>query len=119
MAAANTTTIVFAAASLVWPFAATANDTEAEIGVGDLNFTKSRDVKMVSEELFVSREQIAVKYLFRNTSGEDVRSLVAFPLPEFKAGEDRSERGGISDVDFQTTVDGRPVSPDVEKRAFR
>ena len=98
--------------------AASANDTEAEIGIGGLTFTKSANVEILSEDLYVSREQIVVKYLFRNTSRQDVDSLVAFPLPEFKYSGDIAERSGISDVEFTTQVDGEPVASKVEKKAF-
>ena len=98
--------------------AASANDTEAEIGIGGLTFTKSANVEILSEDLYVSREQIVVKYLFRNTSRQDVDSLVAFPLPEFKYSGDIAERSGISDVEFTTQVDGEPVASKVEKKAY-
>jgi hypothetical protein len=95
-----------------------ANDTEAEIGLGGLTFTKSDNVEMLSEDLYVSRDQVVVKYLFRNKSSADVESLVAFPLPEFRYSGDAAERSGVSDVEFMTIVDGEPIKADVERKAY-
>jgi hypothetical protein len=100
------------------PTSALPNDTEAEIGLGGLNFTKSNEVQMLSEDLYISRDEVVVKYFFQNTSRHDVESLVAFPLPEFKYSGDPAERSGISDVEFATQVDGEPVTVKAEKKAF-
>jgi heat shock protein HslJ len=88
------------------PNLAQANDTTAAIGIGGLEFTKSDDVEMLSEELFVSSERIVVKYRFRNNAREDLTTLIAFPLPEVKYDPESTYRN----VDeFTTTVDGTPV----------
>lgn len=55
-----------------------ANDSEAAFGLGGLVFQKSKNVEMLSEELFVSLEQIVVDYRFRNASAIDATTLVAF-----------------------------------------
>ena len=97
-----------------------ANDTEAAIGLGGLVFTKSENIEMLSEELFVSTHQIVVKYRFRNNANLDVSTLVAFPLPEIKYDPD-NEFGFRADLDvqaFTTTVDGSVVKPNVEQKAL-
>ena len=71
---------------------------------------------MVSEDLFVSADQIRVHYVFRNRSSRDLETVVAFPMPDRDLGE---EYGG--DVaypsGFRTSVAGKPVKARLERRA--
>ncbi|MFL6846412.1 MAG: DUF4424 domain-containing protein [Allosphingosinicella sp.] len=94
-----------------------ANDSTAEHAAGGLVLTRSADIDMVSEDLFVSAGEVRVRYVFRNRSPRDVRTTVAFPMPD----RDRTEEN-FSDVaypeNFRTTVDGRPVTMAVERRAL-
>ena len=105
---------VIAALALAAP--AAANDSTAGHDAGGLILTRSADIDMVSEDLFVSAEQVRVRYVFRNRSPRDIRTLVAFPMPD----RDLTE-AHFSDVaypeDFRTTVDGRPVAMAVERKA--
>jgi hypothetical protein len=106
---------LLAALALAAP--AAANDSTAEHAAGGLVLTRSADIDMVSEDLFVSAEQVRVRYVFRNRSPGDIRARVAFPMPD----RDLTE-AHFSDVaypeDFRTTVDGRPVRMAVERRAL-
>ena len=90
---------------------ARANDSSAEIGVGGLTLTKSADVVMESEDLFISEERITVDYVFTNTSATDIETLVAFPLPDVVNGpEDIYRPDFAKELDFKTTIDGRPAT---------
>ena len=95
---------------------AAANDSTAGHEAGGLVLTRSADIDMVSEDLFVSAGEIRVRYVFRNRSLRDIRTLVAFPMPD----RDLTE-AHFSDVaypeDFRTTVDARPVEMAVERKA--
>ena len=95
---------------------AVANDSTAGHDAGGLVLTRSADIDMVSEDLFVSADRVRVRYVFRNRSPRDIRTLVAFPMPD----RDRTE-AHFSDVaypeDFRTLVDGRPVTMAVERKA--
>lgn len=97
---------------------AAANDSTAEHSAGGLVLTRSADIDMVSEDLFVSAGEVRVRYVFRNRSPRDIRTVVAFPMPDRNLTEERD-----SDVaypsGFATRVDGRPVTMDVERRAER
>jgi hypothetical protein len=103
-------------ASLALAAPAAANDSTAEHAAGGLVLTRSADIDMVSEDLFVSADQVRVRYVFRNRSARDIRTVVAFPMPDRDL---REERG--SDVayptGFETRVDGRPVAMKVERKA--
>ncbi|HEX8261808.1 MAG TPA: DUF4424 domain-containing protein [Allosphingosinicella sp.] len=96
---------------------AAANDSTAEHAAGGLVLTRSADIDMVSEDLFVSARLVRVRYVFRNRSPRDIRTTVAFPMPDRDLGE-----ANFSDVaypeDFRTTVDGRPVTMAVERKAL-
>ena len=99
---------------------ALANDSSAAIGIGGLTLTKNDAISMDSEDLFLSQEEVRVRYRFTNHSNRDVETLVSFPVPDLPDGienylGDRSlpdYRG----LQFRTTVDGKPVQLDyVEK----
>ncbi|ANM09428.1 MULTISPECIES: DUF4424 domain-containing protein [unclassified Rhizobium] len=99
---------------------ALANDTMAEVKTGGLIFAQSDDVSMVQEDLFISASQVRVDYLFENTSGKDVESLVAFPMPDITGQVDNNS--AISDYDsdnflhFSTVQDGRPITAKLQQR---
>jgi hypothetical protein len=59
-----------------------ANDTAAELATCGLVFVKNPDVEMRSEDLVISTEEIRVRYRLFNGSARDVRTLLAFPLPD-------------------------------------
>lgn len=112
-----------AAALLIVPPSARANDTLAVMPAGGLTFAKSDAIEMRSEDLRVSRDAIEVHYEFFNTSGSDVTSDVAFPLPEVKpyAGVPEQQAAGLpadNFVGFTVLVDGRPLTPTLHQQAF-
>jgi hypothetical protein len=111
--------MVIAAAGLA------ANDTLMTLGAGGLVPVKSGEIRMESEDLTISVRQIEVKYVFRNTSARDIEATVAFPLPDLEGGEVTHEplelpsQDPLNFVDFRVWVDGRPVTAQVEARAFQ
>jgi hypothetical protein len=96
--------------------AASANDSTATTAAGGLVLTRNDAIDMVSEDLFVSVEQVRVHYVFRNRSPRDISVIVAFPMP----ARDLSQLGH-ADVgypsDFHTTVAGSPVTAALERHA--
>jgi hypothetical protein len=99
-----------------------ANDTSAALGTGGLQFVQNESVEMRSEDLFVSEREIRVRYVFRNISGQDVASIVAFPMPDivFDWGQeiDIPSRESDNFLDFKTIVNGVPVEAAVERRVI-
>ncbi len=94
-----------------------ANDSIAEMAAGGLVLKQSRDIDMLSEDLYVSARQIRVRYVFRNQSPRDIRATVAFPMPDRNLAElQHSNRAFPSG--FRTLVEGRPVRSQVERRAM-
>lgn len=102
---------------------AQANDSSAELAGGGLRLTYNPHVRMESEDLYVSRQEVRVDYVFRNVSGEPQDTLVAFPLPEIDGAELGDSDIGIASadpvnfVDFRVWADGAPVAYRVEERA--
>jgi Domain of unknown function (DUF4424) len=103
--------------------AAHANDSTAELRAGGLHLTRSDVIDMVSEDLFLSTKEVRVKYVYRNTSGADVTTRVAFPLPDIgwefgEAPVALPDPASPNFVDFQTKVDGQDIPLEVEMRAI-
>ena len=113
----RTLTIAAATACLALAGAAHANDSVAESAAGGLVLRQTRDIDMVSEDLYVSAREIRVRYVFRNRSARAIRTIVAFPMPDRDLSQD--EGMDVSwPADFATRVDGRPVAMQVEHRAL-
>lgn len=103
---------------------ARANDSAAALDAGGLVLVRDPDIALESEDLRIGIERIEVDYVFRNRS-ESPRTLrIAFPLPAIDGAElsvsalslpfpDRANFVG-----FTVTVEGRPVEPALEERAF-
>jgi hypothetical protein len=97
--------------------AAFANDSVAETAAGGLVLVQSRDIDMVSEDLYLSRLEVRVRYVFRNRAARGVRVTVAFPMPDRDLAQE--EEGDIAwPADFSTRIDGRRVAMQVERRAM-
>ena len=88
---------------------ALANDSTAELGIGGLTLTRSADVVMQSEDLFVSEARVTVDYVFLNTGTADVETIVAFPLPDVENGIEKPAYDFAGELDFKTTIDGAPA----------
>jgi hypothetical protein len=98
------------------------------LGIGGIEFTKSTAVRMAAEDLTISPEKVRVRYEFVNDTDKDVKTLVAFPLPDIDTYKLRARWGGgvrvrmTNDpenfVDFQVWADGKPVAVRTEQRAF-
>jgi len=91
-----------------------ANDSEAETSLGGLVLKQNNQISMDSEDLFISAEQVRVKYRYTNTGSTDLKILVSFPLPpQPSLYEGSYDDGRYSDWDglkFETKVDGNPIT---------
>ena len=87
------------------------------MAAGGLVLRQSRDIDLLSEDLYVSAARIRVRYVFRNRARRNVRTIVAFPMPDRDL---RAEEEGdwAWPHDFQTIVDGQPVRMQAERKAF-
>jgi hypothetical protein len=109
--------IALLTAALLAAGAALANDSSAEKAAGGLVLRQNRAIDMVSEDLFVSAEQIRVRYVFRNRAARAQRIIVAFPMPDRELVYEMESEVAYPG-DFHTLVDGRPVRMNVERKAM-
>jgi hypothetical protein len=107
------------------PQAATANDSTGWLAAGGLVLTKSADIEMQTEDLYISEGQVRVKYGFLNTSPKDITVTVAFPLPDITLDDtlpyddipNIPDEASANFLGFVTTVAGKPVKMQVEQKA--
>jgi Domain of unknown function (DUF4424) len=101
---------------------AIANDSAAELSIGGLQFTRSSNVEMTSEDLKISLDRISVRYEFLNTSSAPVTLTVAFPLPDIDLSEGENisfpSNDPLNFVDFATKVDGNPIKFNTDQHAY-
>ncbi|MCB1488096.1 MAG: DUF4424 domain-containing protein [Bauldia sp.] len=102
---------------------ASANDSTAELGAGGIQLVRTEDIALLSEDLFVSADEVRVTYHFRNQADTPKTYLVAFPLPTIDAivPEEMNivipRAGDPNFVDFKVSVDGIPIVPSIAERA--
>jgi hypothetical protein len=103
---------------------ARANDSASELDAGGLILVPEPGIALAREDLSISLSRIDVAYVFRSQVNEPHTVRIAFPLPpidgrllSFSALKlPQPERANF--VGFTVTVDGRPVEPELEERAF-
>jgi hypothetical protein len=104
-----------ACVSLLLLFAspAHANDGFGGISATGLTFTQTDAVAMEQEDLFIGIDRIAVDYVFRNITDQDVTGEVIFPLPPISLSAMMNsdwnlpdDRGRENLVNFAVEVDG-------------
>ena len=101
---------------------AVANDTTAELGTGGLIFITTDQLKMKSEDLFVSPTEIKVTYAFENLTDQPLDVLVAFPMPDIEGSGDFNvavpDRESDNLFGFTTSFNGEPVEATLHQQAF-
>jgi hypothetical protein len=60
-----------------------ANDSTARVGAGGITLLKSSDIRIIQENLKISKKAIHVHYRFINDSDQDILTTVAFPMPPY------------------------------------
>lgn len=113
--------VLFAAACLA-ASPALANDTTAVLGTGGLVFISTDQLKMKSEDLFVSPDRIKVTYKFENLTDAPLDVLVAFPMPDVEGSGDFNvavpDRESDNLFGFETSFNGVPVEATLHQNAF-
>lgn len=102
---------------------ALANDSTATIGIGGLQLTYTSAIEIVEEDLYVSPDEVRVRYVFRNITDEPVTTTVAFPLPPLGGADmldgfvDVADPDADNYVDFRVWLNGKELRPQVYNRA--
>jgi hypothetical protein len=113
-----------AACAIAFAVPALADDGSAQLAAGGIIFTKSADIRMAREDLYISPEKVRIRFEFANTGKKDQDVIVAFPLPDLSIEDYRYEAVGtlgtdpVNFVDFTATVDGKKVPITVEQKAM-
>ena len=104
------------------PRNASANDATAHLGIGGLELVYNSAIEVVSEDLYISPDEVRVAYRFRNISKAPMTVTVAFPLPVLDATyyEDLwmelADPNAENYVGFRVWVDGAEIVPSVYSR---
>jgi hypothetical protein len=112
-----------AAAAALWLVpTAFADDSEAELGIGGLQFTRTDAIQMVSEDLYLSMDEVRIRYVFHNRTARDVTTRVAFPLPDILPAYYFEpvaipNTGDPNFVHFETRANGQPIPMQVDQHA--
>ena len=111
---------------LLAPPAVSANDGYGGLTATGLQFGKSKTIRMLSEDLFLSPKQVRVRYVFRNDGPKDEQGEVIFPLPPISLAELQMTGFSIPEeklnqenaVDFIAMVNGKQVAVRTERQAI-
>jgi uncharacterized protein DUF4424 len=113
---------IIAAAMIATASPTRANDSAAELSIGGLQFVRTNDVAMESEDLRISLDRVSVRYQFANTSGKPVTLTVAFPLPDIDLSEAENialpSNDPVNFVGFETKIDGAPAPLTIDQHAM-
>jgi hypothetical protein len=105
-----------AAVSLLPIAPALAQDEPFSVAAGGLTLEAGDQIEIVSQDVYVSRQAVRLRYVLRNRTANVVTIPIRFPLldrtPERHAFELRWP------ADFQTSVDGAPVTLEPQRRAL-
>jgi hypothetical protein len=102
---------------------ARANDGMAELRAGGIEILQSGDIALLEEDLFLSADEVRVRFLFRNESRIPISTLVAFVAPDL-GQEDIDSRAlfGVDELEkemkFTALVDGKAVQIFTNKQAI-
>lgn len=109
----------------------TANDSMSELAAGGLVLINNDAIVMQKEDLYLSENEIKIRYEMRNESQKIIKARVAFPLPEIPhitPSGFTTSKGGYNIaiqpptdpniLDFSVVVNGNVINPDVEMKAL-
>lgn len=101
---------------------ALANDTTAELKTGGLEFTRTGDIAMQEETLYISPKEVRVDYVFRNTADKTIESYIAFPMPDITGSpEAMIDAGNVASdnfLGFSVVQDGAAIDPSLQQKVY-
>jgi Domain of unknown function (DUF4424) len=112
------------ASLLLFATPALANDGFGGMAATGLTFGQTDAVAMEEEDLYIGIDRIAVDYVFRNLTDQDVTGEVIFPLPPVNVGFLVESQWNLPEdpdrenlVNFKAVVDGQEVAVTVDRIA--
>jgi hypothetical protein len=113
---------ILAGAMLATTSPVDANDSTAELSIGGLQFARTNDIAIESEDLRISPDRVTVRYQLVNTATKPVTLTVSFPLPDIDLSDADSlalpSADPVNFVDFETRIDGAPAPFQIDQRAM-
>jgi hypothetical protein len=98
------------------------DDGVASLAAGGIVFTAGTPVQMRTEDLYVSPKKVRVRFEFFNPTQHDVRTVVAFPLPDIEwdpaVGYGPMVHDPVNFVGFNVSVNGAFQAFQSEQRAI-
>jgi Domain of unknown function (DUF4424) len=114
-----TITLALSALALATPLRA--NDSEAAVGLGGIELVQNGAISMDEEDLYISKDEVRVRYRYTNRTNRDVAVTVSFPVPAIRTSETAyygdEAIPDFSALKFETTIDGKPVRLAMAERA--
>jgi len=116
-----------ASALLFTTSVALANGVVTQRKAGGLVFTKTNTISIASEDLYISRDEIRVSYIYQSKAPKAQNVTISFPMPEVPLDdgpdtEDAFMNDKIPDarnyMNFKVAVDGKPVEARLVERAL-
>jgi hypothetical protein len=101
-----------------------ADDSTATLGAGGLVLVHDDNIRMATEDLYLSPVAVKVHYTFSNDSDHDIDAIVAFPLPDIDNAQFEESPMGTTVlnypnfVGFKVMVNGKPVKTTLEEHAL-
>jgi Domain of unknown function (DUF4424) len=104
-----------------------ANGVVTERRAGGLVFKKTDTIGTSSEELFVSRQEIRVSYIYNSTAKVPQNVLISFPMPEIPLDDGPDTENALMNekildkrnyMNFKIRVDGREIKARLIERAL-
>jgi hypothetical protein len=104
-----------------------ANGVVTQRKAGGLVFTKTDTISIASEDLYISRDEIRVSYVYQSKAPRTQNVTISFPMPEVPIDdgpdtEDAFMNDKIPDarnyMNFKVSVDGKPVESRMVERAL-
>ena len=116
-----------ASALLFTASVALANGVVTQRKAGGLVFTKTDTISIASEDLYISRDEIRVSYIYQSKAPKAQNVTISFPMPEVPLDdgpdtEDAFMNDKIPDarnyMNFKVTVDRKPLEARMVERAL-
>jgi hypothetical protein len=113
--------------SLFVASAAHANGVVTQRKAGGLVFTKTDTIAIANEDLYISRGEIRVSYIYQSKASKTQNVTISFPMPEVPLDdgpdtEDAFMNDKIPDarnyMNFKVLVEGKPVQSRMVERAL-
>ncbi len=98
--------------------------SSAQLVTGGLTLAGAPLITAVSEDVFISEDQVRLRYRLRNATSAPVSAAARFALPTMRLADVEQSTPSIPDadqanfLDAKITVDGEAVRPTTEQRAI-